>query len=167
MSSGARITIWALALLLAFLLSFIAGYRRAMTRPVEPRRDTVTVVRVDTMFFEGPERPVFIRVVDTMLLAVHDTARVRDSIYIPVPREQAYYEDSTYRAWVSGYKPRLDSLQVFSPVKTVTITERVPVEVTRRWGLGISAGCGATVSGGTVQLSPYVGVGINYSIVSW
>ena len=68
---------------------------------------------------------------------------------------------------MSGYKPRLDSLQVFAPSKIVTITERVPVYVTRRWGLGISAGYGATVSGGTVYMAPYVGVGVNYSIVSW
>ena len=44
--------------------------------------------------------------------------RIGDTV---VYREQAYYEDSLYRAWVSGYRPKLDSLMVF-PKTAVSYT---------------------------------------------
>ena len=44
------------------------------------------------------------RIVDTMRVRVRvcDTITVRDSVYLELPREQAYYQDTAYRAWVSS-----------------------------------------------------------------
>lgn len=81
-----------------------------------------------------------------------------------VHREQAYYEDSLYRAWVSGYRPQLDSLQIFPRTVTNTVTNdiyhTVKVKDKRRWGLGVQAGYG--YPGGV-----YVGVGISYNLFQW
>lgn len=37
-----------------------------------------------------------------------------DSVEVVLPITQRVYEDSTYKAWVSGYEPRLDSIDVYS-----------------------------------------------------
>lgn len=42
-----------------------------------------------------------------------------------IPRTQKYYKDPRYEAWVSGYNPRLDSVNVFSPVTVKTVTNTV------------------------------------------
>lgn len=85
----------------------------------------------------------------------------RDSAEVEIPIEQSVYEDSTYRAWVSGYRARLDSIEVYARRETVTVTRttRQP----RRWGIGITAGYGY----GTKGFQPYVGIGITYSIFSF
>ena len=43
----------ALLALIAFALSFAAGYRTAARRPLEIQRDTVEVVRIDTLAGNG------------------------------------------------------------------------------------------------------------------
>lgn len=154
--------------LVAFVLSFAAGYKVASSRPVEVVRDTVEVVRVDTIVVEKPVA-VYHRIVDTMRVPVRvcDTIMVRDSVYLELPREQAFYQDISYRAWVSGYRPALDSIEVYQKTRIVTITEKV-TEPPRRWGFGVTAGYGATIGADhSVGLAPFVGVGISYNFVNW
>ena len=154
--------------LVAFLLSFAAGYRVGSTRPVEIVRDTVEVIRIDTVVVEKPV-PVYVRIVDTMRVPVpvRDTITERDSVFVKLPREQAFYQDTAYRAWVSGYRPALDSIEVFQKTKVITITETV-TQPPRRWGFGITAGYGATIGPDrSVGLAPFIGVGISYNFVSW
>lgn len=154
--------------LVAFVLSFGAGYHVGSHRPVEVVRDTVEVVRVDTVVVEKPVA-VYHRIVDTMRVPVRvcDTITVRDSVYLELPREQAFYQDTAYRAWVSGYRPALDSIEVYQKTKVVTITETVQ-EPRRRWGFGVTAGYGAAIGADhSVTLSPFVGVGISYNFVNW
>ena len=91
-----------------------------------------------------------------------DTIRIGDTV---VYREQAYYEDSLYRAWVSGYRPRLDSLQIFPKTVYRTVTNDIyhPVMVkskSKRWGLGLQAGYG--YPGGF-----YLGGGVSYDLFQW
>lgn len=165
MSRTAKLVAGVVAALLLLALAFVTGRRSVSPVEVE-RHDTVTVVRVDTLPVDRPV-VVYRRTVDTMLLAVHDTTRVRDTLYQSVPREQVEYRDTTYQAWVSGFRPSLDSIRLYVPVKCVTITEQVPVEVGRRWGLGFTAGYGASVQNGAVVLAPYVGIGISYNLLTW
>lgn len=69
---------------------------------------------------------------------------VPDSAFVDVPIERkVYQEDSVYRAVVSGYRPSLDSLLIFSKTTTITVTNTVPEYVPaprRRWSFGITAG---------------------------
>lgn len=78
-----------------------------------------------------------------------------DTIYVPVPITQKEYLTDDYHAWVSGYNPSLDSIDVFQ--ETMYITKR---QSSRRWGIGIMAGYGIGRDG----LSPYVGIGGYYRI---
>lgn len=135
------------------------GYQRGKRDALaglKPQRDTIILREVITRPNPKPaEIKPDIR---------HDTIRLRDTIPVPVPIEQKVYADSDYRAVVSGWHASLDTISVYP--KTMVITEITPVEIPappKRWGLGIAAGYGASKDG----LSPYVGVGISYSILQW
>ena len=140
------------------------GYgRRTARMPVRLSvvNDTVQVTKTDTIW---REKPVSV----TSSVIRHDTVRLatldRDTVFVDVPIERrVYQEDSLYRAVVSGWHPSLDTLMVFPKTTTITIREKVPVPDRRRWGIGIQAGAGATRNG----LTPYVGVGVSYSLLSW
>ena len=157
----------AIAVLLAALL-LLSGYLlgRKVNRAPEPavivRTDTLRLR--DTVLIDRPV-PVEVRVVDTMLVAVTDTIRLSDSVYLRLPREIKQYEDSLYRAQVSGYRPALDWIEVYP--QTTVVTRNIFVDSRKRWGVGLQAGYGAYVSGGQVRLAPYLGVGISYDIIRW
>ncbi|MDE5774187.1 MAG: hypothetical protein K2H86_07000 [Muribaculaceae bacterium] len=94
-------------------------------------------------------------VVDTMLIV-----SPRDSVAVTIPITQKVYEDSTFRAYVSGYKPALDSIEIYKRTETIYI--RSPTK-TKRWGIGIQAGCGLTPN----RVQPYIGIGITYNILTF
>ena len=133
------------------------------------KTETVTVTRTDTLTVRDTivERyPFFVTIdkVDTMLIAIRDTVTVHDTSYIVVDREQRYYKSNDYEAWVSGYRPRLDSVWVFPETRYITKEVKVQRKPTR-WGIGIQAGYGVGISSGQVRAFPYIGVGISYNIV--
>lgn len=129
-------------------------------RPHEPllaeiRTETKvnTVVKVDTLLISPPMAPL-------LVFRLTDTIRIGDTV---VYREQAYYEDSLYRAWVSGYRPRLDSLMVFPKTVYQTVTNDIYHTIVlkkKRWGLGLQAGYG-------YPSGIYAGVGISYNLFQW
>lgn len=146
---------WILVLLL-LLTCIAAWFRPVEPLPIEIRTETKikTVVKVDTLFISPPMTPL-------LTIRLTDTMRIGDTV---VNREQTYYEDSLYRAWVSGYRPKLDSLQVFprTVYRTVTndIYHTVKVKDKCRWGLGLQAGYGYPIGW-------YVGVGMSYNLFRW
>ena len=126
------------------------------------------VVRVDTLLIRDTitrEKPVY----RTKIVRDTMTVILRDSIPVYLPIETKVYEDSTYRAEVSGVFPSLDRIDVYQRTQVVSqiIEKQVAVPVRQRWGIGISAGYGAALNGKAVVLSPYIGIGIQYNIISW
>lgn len=83
-----------------------------------------------------------------------------DSVEVVVPITQTVYEDSSYTAYVSGYRAQLDSVIFRQKKETVTITKWKPP---KRWNIGIQAGYGATRHG----MEPYIGIGISYNLFSF
>lgn len=162
--------------LVAFVLSFGAGYHVGSHRPVEVVRDTseVLVLRWKDLpkpantaldgFVPVPSYKFISDTVDrikTVELAIHDTTVVY------LPREEKYYEenDGRLRLWVSGYEPRLDRWELDEKVATIKETVQEP---RKRWGFGVTAGYGASIGADrSVTLSPFVGVGISYNFVNW
>lgn len=145
---------WILVILLA-VACVAAWFRPHEPLPAEIRTETKvkTVVKVDTLLISSPMAPL-------LVFLLIDTIRIGDTV---VQREQAYYEDSLYRAWVSGYRPRLDSLMVFPKTVYQTVTNDIYHTITpkkKRWGLGLQAGYG--YPGGF-----YVGGGISYDLFQW
>ena len=106
-----------------------------------------------------PVKETIIRI-DTLTLP--DTLRLSDTVYVEIPITSKVYEDSLYKAWVSGYRARLDSIEVY-PVRTIE-TVYVPQVKRTRWGIGLQAGFGTDLRGGWM---PYVGVGVSYDLWGW
>ena len=80
-----------------------------------------TLVRVDTI---REDNPILIKesVIDTMLVVLRDTIRLRDTLFLSLPLEKKIYGNSEYYAEVSGYRPNLDYIEVYP--KTRVVTER-------------------------------------------
>lgn len=161
-----NIIILSVCLLLA---GIIAGW--FIRKGVAERDVHETAVRLDTLVVRDTVReryPVYVErtVTDTMLVALTDTVRVSDTVYVRLPREQKRYTDTNYVAWVSGYRPRLDSIEVYQATRYVTKEIILPGPA-KRWGIGIQAGYGIGLAGDKVTGVPYIGVGISYNILTF
>ena len=120
-----------LFLILGFVIGILCRPHR-IERVVDIQRDTTFVV--DTHIIE---KPVLVErtIKDSLLVAVHDTLRIRDTLYISLPMETKVYAEKDYYAEVSGYKPSLDYLEVYP--KTKIVTENITQSVTNRNALGV------------------------------
>ena len=152
-----------LGLLIAMSVSFILGRMWPCGDPGE-----TPTPKVDTLYVRDTIRvaePIVVtrRVVDSVLVPVTDTIRMRDTMYVWMERDQIRGEDSLSVVYASGILPHVDS--VIHYTEKMVITKEIPVvEVRRaRWGIGFQAGMGASRQG----LSPYVGVGVTYNVLSW
>ena len=154
-----------------FVLFFLLLGKRKGDEKVTVVRDTVTVVKTDTVAKVLP-------VHDTSYVVRHVKVKVesgqsnlsnlsglseseKDSVTLPV--EQKVYRDSDYVAWVSGVMPSLDSLNIFRRTETVTITETITRrKKAPRWSVGLQGGYGYGIK--SKQFEPFVGVGVSYRI---
>ncbi len=128
---------------------------------VAPAPEVRVLTRRDTVRIETP-RPVYRRVVDTVVVSlplVADTGAVADVV---VPLEQAVYGGVDYKVYVSGYRPRLDSLQ-FVASECIHTTIMPAVIRSKRFSVGIQAGYGITPRG----FQPFLGVGVSLKIVEF
>lgn len=134
---------------LLLAVALVIAYFREKREPeiVEVEKEVVrTRVEVDTVVKYLP-MPYAVR-------TRPDTIVVRDTV---LHVQEVEYKDSLYSVKISGYRPTLESIEIFRPN---TITERVIYKKPRRWGVGVTAGYGLTKDG----LSPSVTVGLNYRI---
>ena len=126
------------------------------TESEQPIRDTI----VDTIRVVKPiakdslitrykvvnvERVNYVDSINTISEVVFDTVMVR------LPIESKHYEGEYYEAWVSGYEPNLDSINVYN---------RTIVPKPKRWSIGVQGGLGITPKG----IQPYLGIGVNFRL---
>lgn len=90
------------------------------------------------------------------------TAEMEDSLELEIT--QKVYSDSSYTAYVSGYRPNLDSIFVRQKVITNTIHETRTIEKKkfRRWNVGVIGGYGYGFQSKTFE--PFIGVGLTISL---
>ena len=148
-------------LAVAVLLGFLVGQRC----PRNGGGETLTI-KMDTLVIRDTFKvtePIYVtkRVVDSIPYPVTDTLRLRDTLYVILEREQVRWEDSLAVVYASGVMPQVDS--VIHHTESLIITKEIPVIKKTRWGLGVQAGMGTGKNG----LTPYVGVGISYNLLSW
>ena len=133
---------------LLIVLGFVFGL---LCRP-EHFRDEVkmltdTLVVVDTHIIE---KPILIErtIKDSLLVAIHDTIVIRDSVFVPIPIEKKTYKGEDYFAEISGYKANLDRIEVYPKTKVISKMETTTQAVTFCNGLtiGIDAEYCQTVS---------------------
>ena len=157
--------IWAVTLLTAFLFGALAsyfavkGHFQAKLATLTP--EVIQVVKRDTLRLNAPILREIHKVThDTIKIVMNDTIVRRDTIYLE--REQRVYEDEEYKAFVSGFQPRLDSIYVYP--KTIYETKVSTRKEWRRFTYGVQAGVGVVMP---VTSSPsfggYVGIGIGYN----
>lgn len=152
-------------LTVAILSSYYIGFDKGVSSAERSIvNDTVTFI--DTI-------PFFLPVAKDSLVVRYETIRIpvpeetpdscrneTDSVAVNLPVQSKMYEDSTYKAWVSGYNPSLDSIFVYP--RTVFMTERErETKPPNRWALSLTAGYGYTPGEG---MKPFVGVGISYTL---
>jgi hypothetical protein len=133
---------------------------------------TGVVPQVDTLIIRDTitqEMPVYSIKTNTITeyIQVTDTIRINDTLFVPVPIEKKVYEDSLYRAEISGYKANLDRIDIYQRKQVVTQTATIFVAERKRWGIGLQAGYGATPVDGTIRLAPYIGIGLSYDLIRW
>lgn len=118
------------------------------------------ITTTDTIYFTDTieiEKPVEVKVdtIATREYIVKVDTLMGDSAKVELPITQRVYEDSTYKAYVSGYDARLDSILIYRPMLYVKEKETEY----KRWSIGLQAGIGLTPKG----VQPYIGVGVSYN----
>jgi opacity protein-like surface antigen len=147
-------------IILVFIVpTFILGRYSVSPEPIEVERvvyDTITntEVRVDTMWRTRVEKVYLTEV-------RRDTVTVRDTVLVEVPIYTYVAQDSLYRVEAEGFNVRFKRVDVYP--RTVYRTQEKVVKTGDKWGLGVQAGYGISGHG----LSPYIGIGISYNILTW
>ena len=167
MSNIKKILIASAAIIVALVLSFVAGQRDALNRLVLPQEP-----KVDTLFIRDTimsNDPVF--VTKTKIDSIPYPVPVRDTMWktdtIWLPKEQVMWEDTLSRVYASGVSVQIDSVLHFRSKEIITKERDVIVKVKPKWSIGVHAGYGAFAKNGQIATSPYIGVGVSYNILSW
>ena len=156
-----------IAMMLGFGVGMFVGHGCV---DIEERCDTI--VRTDTVHVEKPvakdsmvvrTEKVYLKVSAEPTLTEKNYAQIladsiRDSVMVEVPIEQKVYEDSTYKAWVSGYMPSLDSIDVYQRTEVITVTK---FEKPKKWSLGVGAGVSLGADG---KIRPSITLGVQRSL---
>lgn len=124
--------------------------------------DTTKVTIVDSVkkSFPVPVDSIVVRYITRSLPIASDSATKQlrsDSVKVQIPISQKVYEDTLYRAYISGYEPNLDSITIKQRTNYITHTIR---DKESRFRIGLQAGYGLTPKG----MQPYVGVGLSYRL---
>ena len=130
--------------LLCTTMGFLLGARCTKSREcVFTRTDTLTIVKTDTVTERIPVPQIsFLR----------DTILIRDTIIL---RERKVYATDKYRAVVSGFQARLDTLVTYPVVVTKVVRPK-----RHRWSVGPYVGVDA-------RLQPSIGLSVQYRLFSW
>lgn len=143
------------------LLLVASVYLQCRGNAIKPtvleRSDTVTVYKHDTITIYKPV-PKYQYITQIKV----DTLYSTDSVQVPVqvPIERKTYEDSTYRAVISGYRANLDTIQVYPVHTSTTITNTIYKR--KRFNLGVQAGVGWGICSRKPDI--FVGIGLSYCL---
>ena len=151
-----------------FLFGAVIGavVGRFTLRPVPPEIITIkeksdTTYIHDTTIIDRPV-PVYTKLIDTAYVPVYVEGKTDTiTVYAEIPIEEKVYEHQDFKAWVSGYRPSLDSLKIYNNTAIIETTKTVMVEQSP-WALSVQAGYGISPSG----LTPNISIGISYRIWS-
>lgn len=119
--------------------------------------DTIIVYKIDTITIDRPvPKYKYISKVVTDTLYSVDSIKVQ----VSVPISTTVYNDSSYRAVISGYRVNLDTIQIYPKHTTTTITNSIFKQ--KRWYIGIQAGAGWGIY--NKQPDIFLGVGVSYRL---
>ena len=124
--------------------------------------DTTKVTIIDSVkkSFPVPVDSFVVRYIAKSLPIARDSVAKQlrsDSVKVQIPISTKVYEDTLYKAYVSGYEPKLDSITIKQRTTYITHTTR---NKESRFRIGLQAGYGLTPKG----MMPYFGVGLSYRL---
>jgi hypothetical protein len=145
------------------LAALLGASERCRTTTIETRVDTLVVRDIirDTVLV-AVER-LAMRTDTVWLRAVADTVFVE----VELPVEQKIYQTADYRAVVEGFRPHLAEIEIFrntTYIKENTLTTPRPRS---RWSIGVQAGWGIGFGGDRLTRGPYIGLGVQYNLVTF
>ena len=137
---------------------------------VEIKEKITTVTKIDTIMDAVlvVKKEKVIKVIRDTLVNVEfirdtvDTAKVVADI--PIVQKE-YSDDSTYTAWVSGYRPSLDSINIYRKNISTNKETVIKKKDIHRFGIGPVVYGGYNF--GTKKLDYGVGIGVSYHIWEW
>lgn len=176
----------AVLVLIAFCIGCVIGvvgarkYRPCVNLPISVQRDTITVrdtlrdivpvpvkeriIRVDTVRLEITPGATDAKPIDTVrgddTIEASEEPRIGQGGTVEIPISQRVYATEFYRAVVSGWRPSLDSIEVYR--KTQTITNTVTQYKPPRIALLAGGGVGYTTD---KKIVPFVGLALG--LVLW
>ena len=157
-----------------FALLFISFgfnvYYVVKDKDVEIKEKITTVTKIDTIMDTVlvVKKEKVIKVIRDTLVNVEfirdtvDTAKVVADI--PIVQKE-YSDDSTYTAWVSGYRPSLDSINIYRKNISTNKETVIKKKDIHRFGIGPVVYGGYNF--GTKKLDYGVGIGVSYHILEW
>lgn len=147
--------------ILLVVVAWGVGVRWGERTNIDTQTDTLYITRVETLRINQPiERLRTIVRHDTVWLPRADTLRF-NSVQVTLPITQSVYSDSvTYRATISGYQARLDTLVFLRNDRQITITQNHRAQPRFSLSVGAQAGYYLTPKG----WQPGIGVGIGAGV---
>ena len=171
---------------IAFVTGAAAGMllsRHYFVPDREKTAQTDTLYLRDTNIYNYPDMVSEITVANETVVIEDSLIIVEDSLRA-LPVQQRHYKGDDYEAWVSGYRPRLDSLWTFPQTRIIFADSRkcntvalesaaswcgsasltFSLEYTREWKrfyVGGSAGYDL------IAKTPYIGINAGIPIYSW
>lgn len=152
---------------LGLLSGFFSG-KAIYDQPIKESVTRDTVTRIDTVSRYYP-KPVEVEKTRTEYKwltrvqtdTVTNYTTLHDSVLVEVPIESRHYNAPEYDAWVSGYQPSLDSINVYQKERYITETVTIS-KPPNRFTIGIQGGYGYGFKSKTWE--PYVGLGIGIKV---
>jgi hypothetical protein len=165
-------------LLYVAVIVALAALLGASGRRCAPNLET----RVDTLVVRDTIRDTVLVTVARQIVRT-DTVWLRavaDTVFVEVevPVEQKIYQTADYRAVVEGFRPRLTEIEIFrntTYIKENTLVTprsrptrfRWGVGVEARWSIGVQAGWGINLGGDRLSRGPYIGLGVQYNLITF
>lgn len=160
-----RVILLMLAILFLFNLinavgSIVNAYRNGREPQIEVKVDTLYIH--DTILVEKPFLQK-LAVIDTLRLPVpiKDTVTLHDTIQITTPIRRLHLHRAGLR--LSSRPRHHQDLQHHSVRHERDPRDSPP----KRWHLGLQAGYGLCIHAGQPKFTPYVRVGVSYSLIVW
>lgn len=153
----------AITLLAGLAIGALAAHVIGRLHEPHTSPETVVIERVDTLVLRDTITaykpvPFNVYVVDTLYVPVEVPGQ-HDTVWAALPWEEKEYRDSTYRAVVSGFRPSLDTIDVYRRTEIIEKERTVYVQPSR-WSIGVQAGATLTDAG----VKPGIGIGIQYTL---
>lgn len=104
--------------------------------------ESLEIVKVDTLTIRDTiasvcPKQIIITRRDEVKVAVHDTIRLHDTLFVLLEKQQICWRDSLCSVYASGIDPGVDSVIHYTQERVVVRDRVLPA---KHWGIGVSVG---------------------------